>query len=372
MVCAAGSAAWACPAYEALVAGRSAGLARRSAGAFRRPGVRLPSRRRRRRVALEAIVRCPIRDGDPIRADRSQHRRRTCAAGIARPCGRRSSGRLPAASVHAADIVALRVRRRAFPREDAEAIRAIAAAYGGDGRRQPLLVSSVVGQIGHTAGASGMASLLKAALEIDHGEVHRHGGSAAIPCRSWRKEASWPRPPAARRWTQRPTGGGWRASPPAPRPGAPRDPGTGREGARRGRDQRPAAAGGSRGPLPCDAGRRGRWRQRLANLPLRAPPHPTSWSRGWPKPIRHAGGPSLRRPVSSPPTVPAWPLSPPALICWRRNCRLPPSSLADGRRASPPTARHLLSTSGDGPAADRVSLCRARVAVSGHAAATGR
>ena len=32
------------------------------------------------------------------------------------------------------------------------------------------------------------------------------------------------------------------------RPGAPRGPGTGREGARRGRDQRPAAAGGPRGP----------------------------------------------------------------------------------------------------------------------------
>ena len=43
-------------------------------------------------------------------------------------------------------------------------------------RPQPLLVGSVVGQIGHAGGASGMASLLKAVLEIEHGEVPRTVG----------------------------------------------------------------------------------------------------------------------------------------------------------------------------------------------------
>jgi enoyl-[acyl-carrier protein] reductase III len=38
-------------------------------------------------------------------------------------------------------------------------------------RQQSLLVGSVVGQIGHAGGASGMASLMKAVLEIEHREV---------------------------------------------------------------------------------------------------------------------------------------------------------------------------------------------------------
>ncbi|MDH3719371.1 MAG: acyltransferase domain-containing protein, partial [Planctomycetota bacterium] len=38
-------------------------------------------------------------------------------------------------------------------------------------RRQPLLISSVTSQIGHTEGVSGIASLIKANLELEHGEV---------------------------------------------------------------------------------------------------------------------------------------------------------------------------------------------------------
>ncbi|MGD9854398.1 MAG: SDR family NAD(P)-dependent oxidoreductase, partial [Planctomycetaceae bacterium] len=38
-------------------------------------------------------------------------------------------------------------------------------------RNRPLLLSSVASQIGHTQGAAGMASLLKASLELSHGEV---------------------------------------------------------------------------------------------------------------------------------------------------------------------------------------------------------
>jgi acyl transferase domain-containing protein/NAD(P)-dependent dehydrogenase (short-subunit alcohol dehydrogenase family) len=39
------------------------------------------------------------------------------------------------------------------------------------GRKQPLIVSSVVGQIGHAEAAAGMASLIKAALEAQHGRI---------------------------------------------------------------------------------------------------------------------------------------------------------------------------------------------------------
>ena len=36
---------------------------------------------------------------------------------------------------------------------------------------QPLILASVVGQIGNTLGASGMASLIKAVLELEHAVV---------------------------------------------------------------------------------------------------------------------------------------------------------------------------------------------------------
>ena len=69
------------------------------------------------------------------------------------------------------DILAIETDGFAKPSEDAEVLRTLRPVYGRSGRRQPLLVNSVIGQIGHTAGASGMASLMKAALEVDHGEA---------------------------------------------------------------------------------------------------------------------------------------------------------------------------------------------------------
>ena len=43
-----------------------------------------------------------------------------------------------------------------------EQLHAVASHFGQDARQQPLLISSVTSQIGHTHGASGMASLIKA------------------------------------------------------------------------------------------------------------------------------------------------------------------------------------------------------------------
>ena len=39
------------------------------------------------------------------------------------------------------------------------------------GRQQPLLLSSILGQVGNTQGASSLVSLLKAILEVSHGEL---------------------------------------------------------------------------------------------------------------------------------------------------------------------------------------------------------
>ena len=54
---------------------------------------------------------------------------------------------------------------------DQEQLRAVVSVYGRTQRREPLLFSCVTGQIGHTMGASGMASLIKASLEIETGQM---------------------------------------------------------------------------------------------------------------------------------------------------------------------------------------------------------
>lgn len=64
-----------------------------------------------------------------------------------------------------------------LPEMDAEEIAAVAQGLAGDARRQPLLLGSVVGQIGHTQGASGMASLLTAVASLEHLQVPAHMGA---------------------------------------------------------------------------------------------------------------------------------------------------------------------------------------------------
>ena len=59
----------------------------------------------------------------------------------------------------------------ALPQSDTQQLQAMLAVYGRQPRREPLLLGSVVAQIGHTGGTSGMASLIKAALEIERGQV---------------------------------------------------------------------------------------------------------------------------------------------------------------------------------------------------------
>jgi len=58
-----------------------------------------------------------------------------------------------------------------IPAIDDSQAQALVAVHEGRGRRRPLRLGTVVGQIGHTGGASGMATLLKATLEIEHDEM---------------------------------------------------------------------------------------------------------------------------------------------------------------------------------------------------------
>src|SRR6185295_12923473 len=53
----------------------------------------------------------------------------------------------------------------------ADELRAVSTIYGNPPRQKPLLLSSVLPQIGNTAGASSFVSLLKAVLEVGHGEL---------------------------------------------------------------------------------------------------------------------------------------------------------------------------------------------------------
>ena len=54
---------------------------------------------------------------------------------------------------------------------DGEQLRAIASAYGQVKRREPLAVGEAITQIGHTGGASGMVSTIKAVEELAHLEL---------------------------------------------------------------------------------------------------------------------------------------------------------------------------------------------------------
>lgn len=83
------------------------------------------------------------------------------------------------AKVAPAHVALVEVDGTGQPAVDEQQLRAIASVYGAAPRTEPLLVSTVTGQIGHTCGASAMASLIKASLEIQHGEVPRNVGLSA-------------------------------------------------------------------------------------------------------------------------------------------------------------------------------------------------
>ncbi len=80
------------------------------------------------------------------------------------------------AGVDPADVSLVEMDGTGLPDSDQEQLRAIVAAYGRSPRSEPLLVGTAIGQIGHTNGASAMASFFKASLEIENGAVPRSFG----------------------------------------------------------------------------------------------------------------------------------------------------------------------------------------------------
>jgi acyl transferase domain-containing protein/short-subunit dehydrogenase len=70
-----------------------------------------------------------------------------------------------------ADVGVLELGALGTKENTADEVRAAANVYGQDARQHPLLISSVVGQMGNTVGASSFVSLLKAILELNHGEL---------------------------------------------------------------------------------------------------------------------------------------------------------------------------------------------------------
>jgi|GEM_PF-774000 len=70
-----------------------------------------------------------------------------------------------------ADVAVMELDALSDPATTAEEIRAVASVHGRDGRQHPLMISSVLGQLGNTQGASSLVSMLKAILEVSHGEL---------------------------------------------------------------------------------------------------------------------------------------------------------------------------------------------------------
>ena len=89
---------------------------------------------------------------------------------------------LAIAGVDAADVTVVEMDGTGLPEHDQAQLQAIVSVYGSSPRSEPLIVSSITGQIGHTIGASAMASFIKASLEVEQGEVPAACGlGAPIP-----------------------------------------------------------------------------------------------------------------------------------------------------------------------------------------------
>jgi acyl transferase domain-containing protein/short-subunit dehydrogenase len=173
MVCAAGQRRMGLPAFEALAL---AGLLSTS------PQPRAPFDAQAdgyvpgEGVGVLLLKRLPdaIRDGDKIRGV-------IRGLGTARADEQAEAFRqamcrgLNDAATRPQEIALLETDGSARPAADQQQVEALLAVQSSP-RQQPLLVGSVVGQIGHAGGASGMASLLKAVLEIEHREVPRTVG----------------------------------------------------------------------------------------------------------------------------------------------------------------------------------------------------
>ncbi len=78
---------------------------------------------------------------------------------------------LASSRVDAGDVAVVETAGIGVPDIDTAEAEALAHVYASGTRKQPLLLGSLAAQIGHTQGASGMASLLKLVLALQHGQM---------------------------------------------------------------------------------------------------------------------------------------------------------------------------------------------------------
>ncbi|MFQ5731097.1 MAG: C45 family autoproteolytic acyltransferase/hydrolase [Planctomycetaceae bacterium] len=74
---------------------------------------------------------------------------------------------MSAAGVESEQVAVIEAGANGVPQNDRDEALAVADAYGGNSRSEPLRLSAVAGQMGNLCGGSGMASLLKAVNELN-------------------------------------------------------------------------------------------------------------------------------------------------------------------------------------------------------------
>eukprot|EP00913_Durusdinium_trenchii_P008917 g8383.t1 len=81
---------------------------------------------------------------------------------------------IEASGVSPEDVSLVESAATGIPSRDREEFTAVTKAFHVDRRKEPLLLGTVVGQVGHLVGGSGMVSLLKATAELEHVEMPRN------------------------------------------------------------------------------------------------------------------------------------------------------------------------------------------------------
>jgi acyl transferase domain-containing protein/NAD(P)-dependent dehydrogenase (short-subunit alcohol dehydrogenase family) len=111
------------------------------------------------------------RDGDPIRAIIHGVGTVTASQGPGPAMRRAMEQAVSASGIQPTEMAFVEPAGLSVPAVDAAEIEAVTAVYGSEKRKRPLLLGSLVGQIGYTQAASGMAALLKTTLALEHGQV---------------------------------------------------------------------------------------------------------------------------------------------------------------------------------------------------------
>lgn len=83
---------------------------------------------------------------------------------------------IEASGISADDVSFVEASANGIPARDAAEFAAVTSVFKADNRESPLLLGTASGQLGHSAGGSGMVSLLKATTELEHIEMPKNVG----------------------------------------------------------------------------------------------------------------------------------------------------------------------------------------------------